>query len=212
MKQMALKIIVIWFVLLSAVLTMDPPETVAHDPAVHHNRSDRIAFPSVLPERARQLLSSMAPLSMTQPGTNDVNVKSSVLCFCLHKAGETIEELRHLQAEWFDKGRLSFTAQNYTAAIAAFTQVINLNMRDARVYTNRGLAHANRGDYPQALEDFARAIGLDHHQAETYYARALVAFIVDNVPLARQNLQTAVDLNYAPAERLMRLTRVQSIP
>ena len=212
MRQVVLKIIVLWFFLLPVVLTTALPETVAHDPVVHRDVDDSMALPSMLPERARQLLSSIAPLSMTAAGTHNVNVKSAVLCFCLHKAGETIEELRRLQAEWFDKGRLSLTTQNYDAAVVAFTRVLNLNMRDASVYANRGLSYANRGDHQQALEDFTQAIALNHHLAEAYYARALVTVMVDDVSAARRDLQTAAELNYAPAQRLMRLTRVQSTP
>jgi tetratricopeptide (TPR) repeat protein len=212
MQHMALKIAVFLFLLLPVLLTMDRTETVAHDRDVHRNSSDTPAFPSILPERARLLLASIVPLSMAQQDTNAVNVTSSVLCFCLSKAGESIQELRRLQTEWFDKGRIFFTAQNYPEAITAFTRAINLNMRDASVYTNRGLAHADRGDYQQALRDFSRAIALNHHQAEAYYARGLVAFIIEDVPAARLDLQTAADLNYAPAERLMRLAQPQSTP
>lgn len=210
MKQMAFKIAVILALLPHVRLTADPPAALAHDRAALHNPSDSVVLPAMPAARARQLLASIAPLSIAQQDTKDVNVKSSVLCFCLSKGGETIQELRRLQAEWFDKGRMSFAAQNYNDAIMAFSRVINMNVRDARVYTNRGLSYANRGDYRQALQDLTRAIGLNHHQAEAYYARGLTAFIVDDVSTARQDLQTAAQLNYPPARRLFRPTPVPS--
>ena len=208
MKQMVLKIAVIATLLLHVLLTTDQPAAIAHDRAAPHNPSDTVVFPAMLPGRARQLLTSIAPLSMAQQESKDVNIKSSLLCFCLHKAGETIRELRGLQAEWFDKGRASFAAQHYTDALTAFNRVIDMNLRDARVYTNRGLSHAHLGDYPQALQDFTRAIALNHHQAEAYYARGLLAFIVDDAPAAHRDLQTAAQLNYAPAQQLLRPTHL----
>lgn len=119
------------------------------------------------------------------------------------KAGDSINELRRLQAEWFHIGVTSFKAQKYTEAITAFTRVIDMNVRDATVYMNRGLLYANNGDSWQALQDFTQAIALNHHQAEAYYARGLTSLIMDNAPAARLDVQTAAHLGYAPAQRLM---------
>jgi tetratricopeptide (TPR) repeat protein len=204
MQQAALKSSVILCLLLGVMLTIERPQAIAHGRGVHRNPSDAVVFSAIPPQRARQLLSSIVPLNMTQQKTKDVDVKSNVLCFCLSKAGEAIGELRRIQAEWFDKGRTSFKAQNYTEAITAFSRVINMNVNDASVYTYRGLSYANRGDYRQALQDLTQAIDLNHHQAEAYYARGLIAVIVDDMPAARLDLRTAFYLNYAPAQRLIR--------
>ncbi len=97
----------------------------------------------------------------------------------------------------------SFKVQKYTEAITAFTRVINMDVRDATVYMNRGLSHANNGDYQLALQNFTQAIALNHHQAEAYYARSLIFLIMDDVPGARLDLRTAAQLDYAPAQRLL---------
>lgn len=210
MKPMALTITVVVALLLHGPLVAHPPAALAHDRAARHRPSDSIVLPALQAARARQLLASIAPLSMVPQATKDVNVKSSVLCYCLSKGGESIQVLRRLQAEWFVKGKTSFAGQDYSAAITAFSRVINMNVRDARLYTNRGLSYANHGDYRLALQDFSQAIELNHHQAEAYYARGLTAFIIDDMPAARLDLQTAARLNYAPARRLLRPTQEPS--
>lgn len=204
MQQKALKILIFVFFLLGVLSMMERPQAVAHGRSAHDATASTI-FPTVLPEHAKQLLAAMAPLGMARQNANDVNVKASVLCFCLHKAGATIEELRRIQAEWFNKGKTSFEAHNYTEAITAFTRLIEMNMRDARVYTNRGLSYARRGDYQQALRDLTRAIDLNHHQAEAYYARGLIAFIMHDIAAAQRNLQTASQLNDALAQQVLGL-------
>lgn len=144
----------------------------------------------------------MAALSALpqEPGQpTDVDVRSSILCFCLNKGPETIQELRRMAGEWFAKGLTAFTAQRHQEAIAAFTKAMQLNPRDARAYINRGIIYAKTRHYRQARADFTKAIALDPQRADAYYAAGLVSVLLGDGQQAEQNFQVATQLGYEPA-------------
>src|SRR5262245_47702830 len=73
--------------------------------------------------------------------------------------------------DFLQNGNAHFLAQQYTEAIAAYTQAIEKEPRDARAYKHRGLAHAKLGHVQQAYEDLSQAIALDPQDAVAYNHR-----------------------------------------
>lgn len=52
-------------------------------------------------------------------------------------------------------------AKNYEAAIAKYTEAINLNPNVAQYYANRSFAHIKTEAYGSAVEDAERAVKVD---------------------------------------------------
>lgn len=155
--------------------------------------------PAAASDRAAALLAAM-PLLSHDKEDGDISVRSSVLCFCLHKGPETIRELRQAAHAWFAKGLVAFQAGQPAAASAAFTQAIQRHPRYARAYVNRGILYGQTGAYQQAQTDLTQAITLQPEQAEAHYARGLIAAQLGNLQQAARDMQRAADLGY-PATR-----------
>jgi tetratricopeptide (TPR) repeat protein len=163
-------------------------------------------------EQAAGLIAALSALPQKPGRSTDVEVRSSLLCFCLNKGPETIQELRRLAGEWFAKGLTAFTAKRHQEAIAAFTKAMQLNPRDVRAYINRGIVYAKTRHYRQARADFTHAVALNPQRAEAYYAAGLVSVLLDDAQQAEQNFQVATQLGYEPARFLYAgtLRRVQT--
>ncbi len=203
MGKTKLLIVAIVVSLLAVELPTHRFQAIAHELSPSSMGGGTIAGPTILPRQAQQMLSTVEIISIAQQGVTDVNVSASVLCFCLYKAGENVQELRRLRNERFNNGAVLFKARKYAEAVTAFTKAISMNLRDAAVYMNRGLSHANTGNYEQALADFTQAIDLDHHLAVAFYARSMTFFIMQKAADAHQDLQRAALLHYPPAHRLL---------
>jgi tetratricopeptide (TPR) repeat protein len=142
-------------------------------------------------EQVQEILLSLHALKGEQQKAKEVEVRSTVLCFCLQKGKDTIRELRGIEADWFQKGLAYFDANNYAEAIAAFTRVIQLQPKHAWAYSNRGVSYAKMGEYRLAIADLTKAIALEPQLAKTYYARSLVYLLLGNQQQATKDLHRA---------------------
>ena len=75
------------------------------------------------------------------------------LCGCFEKKSEA--------DKMNDKGINSFYRGHYEQALTEFSQAIELDTTDARMFNNRGLVYNTLGDYKNALADYAQALKLD---------------------------------------------------
>ncbi len=143
-----------------------------------------MAMPALTPQKARAFLDNMKPLYREGPVTSEAGIRSSLLCYCLQKAPETVRELRRIAAERFAEGITAFHMRQYTDAITAFSKTIQLHPRHTWAFVNRGLAYGRVGAYQQAHADFTRAVGLDPQLQEAAYARGLttklLAYALEN--------------------------------
>jgi tetratricopeptide (TPR) repeat protein len=76
-------------------------------------------------------------------------------------------------------GILQSERGEYPAAIAAFTQALDIDPNCQAAYRLRGRCHDAAGDYQQAVEDFSTAIRLDPTDEEAFGYRS-VAFAMMN--------------------------------
>ncbi len=203
MAKTKLLIVAIAVSLLAVELPTQRFQAIAHELSPSSVGGGTIAGPTILPRQAQHKLSTVEIIGMAQQGVTDVSVSASVLCFCLHKAGDNVQQLRRLRNERFNNGAILFKARKYAEAVTAFNKAISMNLRDATVYMNRGLSHANTGNYEQALADFTQAIDLDHHLGVAFYARSMTFFIMEKAADAHQDLRQAALLHYPPARRLL---------
>ena len=68
-----------------------------------------------------------------------------------------------------ERGRACLDKQDFDGAIAAFTQAVGLDPKDAKGYYLRGLAYGNKGDHDKAIADFTKAIELDPKDASALW-------------------------------------------
>ncbi len=148
---------------------------------------------------ARQRLTALAELP-PMPSAS-VQVRSSVLCFCLAKAGETLRGIRHRARQHFNEGVAAMQAHQYEKAIAAFSRAIVLNPQDARGYAHRGFVYGLSGQYREALRDLSRALTLGPHPV-IYYLRGLIYVLLGKTEHARADLVRAAQAGYTPARGL----------
>ena len=162
---------------------------------------------------AQQRLTAMRPLQRVIDASDEPQVATTVLCYCLAKAPAAVRELRRLAANRFARGIAAWQAQQHHDAIAAFTQTIQLHPRNTWAYMNRGLAHARLGHYPQAQADFTSALALDAKLTAAYYARGLVSILLGQVDEADRDVQRAAALGEPEARRLLQsIAHVASKP
>ena len=98
-------------------------------------------------------------------------------------------------AEWFEKGYALGTSGNYTSAVEAFTNAIELHPQRAGAYNNRGNAYAELGNHQRAIKDYSKAIELDPKFAGTYYNRGLLYADLGNYQQAIKDYSRAIELN-----------------
>ncbi|MCZ6875924.1 MAG: tetratricopeptide repeat protein [bacterium] len=134
MRKMRLLIVAVAVSLLAVERSTHWFQAIAHELSPSSMGGGTIVGPTILPRQAQQMLSTVEIISMAQQGVTDVSVSASVLCFCLRKAGDNVQELRRLRNEKFDNGAVLFKAGKYAQAITAFTKAIRMNLRDAAVY------------------------------------------------------------------------------
>jgi len=72
------------------------------------------------------------------------------------------------EADWFEKGLMLTKAQQYDAAIEAFSTAIELIPGDFEAYNFRGVARTYQGDFAGAIADYTMAL-----QIKPAYAEAL---------------------------------------
>jgi tetratricopeptide (TPR) repeat protein len=95
----------------------------------------------------------------------------------------------------FQQGSDKITAGDYQGAVEAFTQLLELNPKDAEAYYNRGLALAQLEQYEKAIADYTEVLQRKPDDAEAYYNRGLShAQLEGSEEEAIQDLQKAAEL------------------
>ena len=100
-----------------------------------------------------------------------------------------------------DQGIASNQKGDYTNAIEAFSQAIDIDPKNVTAFTNRGIAFNNSYDFDSAIEDFTDAISLDPKNALAFNSRG---YAYDNKKLYAQaiadfNEAIKLDPKYAAA-------------
>jgi tetratricopeptide (TPR) repeat protein len=101
-----------------------------------------------------------------------------------------------VQEAYLNRGLAHYRSGNLLAAIADYTQTLQMAPQSYRALYNRGLAHADQGAYNQALQDYQNALEFADHDAAValIYNDAGVAYLLlgqaqDAVDALTQSLQ-----------------------
>ncbi|MCA9882405.1 MAG: tetratricopeptide repeat protein [Anaerolineae bacterium] len=107
-----------------------------------------------------------------------------------------------MASNYFEQGVAHLQADDYDAAIEAFTKALRLTLGDlAQVLLYRGEAYAYKGDFPRAMADFNEALRQNAYLTEAYNERGNLRRFMGDVSGAIEDQTAALTLepNYAEA-------------
>jgi serine/threonine protein phosphatase PrpC/tRNA A-37 threonylcarbamoyl transferase component Bud32/regulator of sirC expression with transglutaminase-like and TPR domain len=112
-----------------------------------------------------------------------------------------ISALHKSLAQWLDEGNAFYRTYQYTEALAAYEQAVQLDPNYALAYNGKGNALWMLWQYDEALATYERAIQLDPNNAIFHYNRgaALHYFKQYKEALAAYERAVQLDPYYAPA-------------
>jgi len=80
-------------------------------------------------------------------------------------------------------------------AVAAFTELVDLDREDFLGYRNRGLCRFDQQDYPGALDDYNKAIRLYPDDASSWFQRGNVHLAMNSLTEAESDYSEAIELD-----------------
>ncbi len=80
-------------------------------------------------------------------------------------------------------------------AVAAFTELVDLDREDFLGYRNRGLCRFDQKDYPAALADYNKAIRLNSDDASSWFQRGNVHLAMNTLTEAESDYSHAIELD-----------------
>ncbi len=104
-------------------------------------------------------------------------------------------------ANLFEEGLKKQEREDYTGAIADYTEFLKTNPDHLESYSNRGFSKAMIDKLPAALKDFDRAILLAPTNADAYNARGNVHAMAGNLSASIRDFNQSIrcDRNFADA-------------
>jgi tetratricopeptide (TPR) repeat protein len=101
----------------------------------------------------------------------------------------------------FEDGLKKQEQEDYTGAIADFTEFLKMYPDRVEGYTNRGFAKAMLNNLQGAISDFDRAIAIAPHNADAYNARGNVNAMAGNLTASIRDFNQSIrcDRNFADA-------------
>ncbi|MBW4467982.1 MAG: tetratricopeptide repeat protein [Pegethrix bostrychoides GSE-TBD4-15B] len=96
--------------------------------------------------------------------------------------------------DWFEQGNEKLAAKNYQEAIADYDSAIDLDLKDAKIYNNRGWAYYNLKEYSKAIEDYEKAIKLSPVFATAYNNRGLAYYKLGKYEESIADYNTAISM------------------
>ena len=80
--------------------------------------------------------------------------------------GESAKDYINRGNAWRDQGE-------HDKAIAAYTEAIRIDPKDAAAYFSRGLAWRSKGEYDKAIADYDQALAINPDLAQVYINRGV---------------------------------------
>lgn len=106
------------------------------------------------------------------------------------------EEREGLDAdEYINMAQIFERADLYEYAVKSYTKAIELDLKNATYYNNRGYDYKKLGDYEKAIEDYSHAIELEPEISDFYYNLGAVYNKLKDYQKSLDNYNKAIDLN-----------------
>lgn len=97
-------------------------------------------------------------------------------------------------SQWYEQGNQFLNSKHYDEAVAAYTETVNLNPKNADAYNRRGLIYKMRGQYELAIADFSKTIELVPTNSNVYYNKGDSYFLNKQYELAVADFSKAIEL------------------
>lgn len=94
-----------------------------------------------------------------------------------------------------DEGNNHMKEENYAAAVACYTQAIELDPNNAVFYCNRAAAQSKLSHYTDAIKDCEKAIAIDSKYSKAYGRMGLALTAMNKFEEAVTSYQKALDLD-----------------
>lgn len=94
----------------------------------------------------------------------------------------------------YRQGRLQHAKGNLEAAIALYSESLDLNAESVEVYSARAGALGSLEEYDAAIEDYSSAIALDEDLAAAYGGRGWAFYLKGDLDAGVEDLWTAAEL------------------
>ncbi len=104
---------------------------------------------------------------------------------------------------WFDKGALSATYGNDTAAIKYFQKAIALDPQRSNAYFVQGVSYGQLGKFFKAIALINKAIEMNPDNGLYYYGRARVYLLADEQEKAMEDFKKAAELDDEDAQNYL---------
>ncbi|MDD1729690.1 MAG: tetratricopeptide repeat protein [Methanospirillum sp.] len=104
-------------------------------------------------------------------------------------------------SDWLEKGNQYANDGLYTSAIDAYNQSLQLDARNAKVLTYRGVALEHLGSYPAAMQDFEQALSINPNESGAWQGKAATYIDTSEYRLAVKAADRAIELANTPADK-----------
>lgn len=94
----------------------------------------------------------------------------------------------------FERGQQLYESGRYAEALESFSQALELDEQNPRIYNARGNAYAALGRHEEALADYSSALDLVQNLAGVLYNRGRVYMLLERYEEALVDLQAATEI------------------
>jgi tetratricopeptide (TPR) repeat protein len=104
--------------------------------------------------------------------------------------------------EWLEQGNKYAKEGLYADAVDAYNRSLQLNARNAKGFTYRGVALQHLGNYDAAMRDFEQALSISPNESAAWQGKAANYIETGEYHLAVKAADRAVELSQDPADKI----------
>jgi tetratricopeptide (TPR) repeat protein len=105
-------------------------------------------------------------------------------------------------SDWLEKGNQYANEGLYKSAVDAYNQSLQLDGRNAKVFTYRGVAQEHLGSYDAAMKDFEQALNLNPNESGSWQGKAATYIDTNEYHQAIKSADRAIELAKTPADKV----------
>jgi tetratricopeptide (TPR) repeat protein len=104
-------------------------------------------------------------------------------------------------ADWLEKGNQYANEGMYKSAVDAYNQSLQLDSKNSKVFTYRGVALEHMGSYEAAMNDFEQALNINPNESGAWQGKAATYIDTNEYRQAVKAADRAIELAKLPADK-----------
>ena len=104
-------------------------------------------------------------------------------------------------SDWLEKGNQYANEGMYKSAVDAYNQSLQLDARNSKVLTYRGVALEHMGSYDAAMQDFERALSINPNESGAWQGKAATYIDTNEYRQAVKAADRAIELAKTPSDK-----------